>query len=210
MGGDIPEQYTKYIDSWKRHHPEWDYKLWNDNDIPSYDFINKEAFTKAKNFGTKSDLWRYDILYKYGGLYVDVDVECLKPIDDLHNCFDWYAGHGIVGLENALIGSKKNHPFTHQLNHSLDHAFLANINTVEDVFVSTGPIYLTKVFFSQKKYWLNNAQFMIFPSDYFSPFTPTEVAEKKIASWTPDELHSKIKKSYAIHYYGKNWMGVFP
>lgn len=43
----------------------------------------QKAFDAAKNYGEKSDILRYEILFVYGGVYADVDVECLQPFDAL-------------------------------------------------------------------------------------------------------------------------------
>ena len=62
---------------------------------------NKLAFSLAKNLGMKSDILRYEILMKYGGIYVDTDYECLKNIGRLnysHSYFNVYILHSIYIL----------------------------------------------------------------------------------------------------------------
>ena len=59
-------------------------QLHDDNGVIIFDLptcLNEKQFLQAKNFGCKSDIARYEILHKFGVIYVDTDFEALKPID---------------------------------------------------------------------------------------------------------------------------------
>ena len=81
----IPAHWSHVPDSWKKHHPEWEYKFWSDKDI--YDFIDNNYSSYAEFFRAlphhiqRVDMVRYFILYHYGGLYSDLDIEALGNID---------------------------------------------------------------------------------------------------------------------------------
>lgn len=74
------------IDSWKDKHPTWEHKLWTEKELEP--IKNLKQYNATPNLSGKSNVLRYEILYKYGGLYVDADSVCLKPIDALtdHPC----------------------------------------------------------------------------------------------------------------------------
>lgn len=79
----LPPLAIKCIESWKKFLPDYEIKEWNEdnfdvNIIP----YSKEAY-KAKKYAFVSDYARFWILYKYGGLYFDTDVEVIKPLDDI-------------------------------------------------------------------------------------------------------------------------------
>ena len=79
----LPESAQKCIASWKKFLPDYEIKEWNEdnfdvNIIP----YTKEAY-EAKKYAFVSDYARFWILYKYGGLYFDTDVEVIKPMDDI-------------------------------------------------------------------------------------------------------------------------------
>lgn len=79
----LPELAVKCIESWKRFLPDYEIKEWNEdnfnvNIIP----YTKEAY-EAKKYAFVSDYARFWILYKYGGLYFDTDVEVIKSMDDI-------------------------------------------------------------------------------------------------------------------------------
>lgn len=79
----LPESAIKCINSWKKFFPDYEIKEWNEdnfdvNMIP----YTQEAYS-VKKYAFVSDYARFWILYKYGGLYFDTDVEVIKPMDDI-------------------------------------------------------------------------------------------------------------------------------
>ena len=81
--GPLPELAQKCIASWKKYLPDYEIKEWNEdnfdvNIIP----YTAEAY-QAKKYAFVSDYARFWVLYKYGGIYFDTDVEVIRPIDDI-------------------------------------------------------------------------------------------------------------------------------
>ena len=79
----LPESAMKCIDSWRKYFPDYEIKEWNEdnfnvNIIP----YTREAY-EAKKYAFVSGYARMWILYHYGGLYFDTDVEVIKPVDDI-------------------------------------------------------------------------------------------------------------------------------
>lgn len=79
----LPPLAIKCIESWKKYLPDYEIKEWNEdnfdvNIIP----YTAEAY-KAKKYAFVSDYARFWILYKYGGLYFDTDVEVIRPMDEI-------------------------------------------------------------------------------------------------------------------------------
>lgn len=81
--GPMPELALKCIESWHKYMPDYKYKLWNEDnfDINSNVYV-KEAY-EARKFAFVTDYVRLYALYTEGGIYMDTDVEVLKPYDDL-------------------------------------------------------------------------------------------------------------------------------
>lgn len=82
-GGEMPEEDKKNIETWHQFCPDYEIKLWNEE---NYDFHKNQYAYEAieqKQYMYATDYARKDILYTYGGIYFDTDVELLKPIDDL-------------------------------------------------------------------------------------------------------------------------------
>lgn len=78
--GDLIE---RCIMSWNRHCPDYELKLWNED---NYDLLQAPSYVwqayEAKKFAFVSDYVRLDVVYKYGGFYLDTDVELLKSLDN--------------------------------------------------------------------------------------------------------------------------------
>ncbi|HEY5370806.1 MAG TPA: glycosyltransferase [Hanamia sp.] len=80
----VPVFMKTYADSWIDLNPEYEYRFCDDDDI--IDFLKTDfpeyvdGYNKLKYGASKADLWRYLIMYKYGGVYADIDCKCIKPL----------------------------------------------------------------------------------------------------------------------------------
>lgn len=82
-GNPLPDDAKKCIASWRKFFPDYEIKEWNEKnfDLNCCDYV-KEAY-QAKKWAFVSDYARFWILYNYGGLYFDTDVEVIKPFDTI-------------------------------------------------------------------------------------------------------------------------------
>jgi hypothetical protein len=79
----MPASAYRCIESWKKFLPDYEIRLWNEDNFDVH--INRytsEAYA-ARKYAFVSDYARFWVLYRYGGLYFDTDVEVIKPIDDI-------------------------------------------------------------------------------------------------------------------------------
>ena len=74
--------FYKCLESWKKYFPDYEIIEWNEDnfDINYNDYV-KEAYECGK-FAFVSDVARLKVIYDYGGIYFDTDVEVLKKFDD--------------------------------------------------------------------------------------------------------------------------------
>jgi mannosyltransferase OCH1-like enzyme len=120
----MSHDFTSLIKTWKDNNSNYAYFLFDDNDCE--EFIKKNfdedvynAYCRIIPGAFKADLWRYCVLYIYGGIYVDVDTICFNNIDnfvdeniefmtpiDLNNC----PYYGTYNLFNCFIASVPKHP----------------------------------------------------------------------------------------------------
>ncbi len=203
LGSHFPKHYERYQKSWLTYHPGWLYKLWTDADVKNFTWSNqnsKKLFDDAQNYGEKSDILRYELLYRYGGLYVDVDFECLKPLDDLHYCYDVYVGieqAQRLEINNALIGAAPEHPFLKFCIESLrdqgsKRDFMA-------IMQRSGPVFFTKCFMHCIA--LYEDSMFAFPVSYFYP-----IPIKTGAYHTLNQVANYIQpETYAVHYWNSSW-----
>lgn len=82
-GNTLGKKELACIESWSKFLPSYKIMRWDESnfDIRCCDYVS-EAYD-AKKWAFVSDFARFAILYKYGGLYFDTDVELIKPIDDI-------------------------------------------------------------------------------------------------------------------------------
>lgn len=205
VGGELPEKYKPFIKQWRALHPDWEFKLWTDKEVATFPWINKKAFDIATNPGMKSDIWRYEILYQYGGLYLDVDFFPLKAFDDLTDTLDFFLGlTKWGGAYNGLIASMPKHPILQALIDKLGEG-VSEEHGFNEIINATGPVFLEKVLFSiNNKY--SNKPVVFFPHFYFYAIPYGDPLQ------IPDPPHkSQLKpfpldRLYAIHYWGHSWV----
>lgn len=203
LGGPLPEKYLSLQQSWQQHHPDWEYRLWSDADLADFPFTCRDRFDLAINKGEQSDILRYEILYRYGGLYVDTDFECLRSFDVFHHTCDFYCGleakfpkqHN-PAMGNALIGSVAGHPI---LKRCLEE--IAKHETGGDpdlIQIYTGPICLCKAF--MQLCTEGDYRSVAFPFTTFYPL-PASFREEGTCKekWVKDE-------SFGIHYWNASWV----
>ena len=128
----FPPHSVENVRSWIAHHPDWTVIFWTDRDrlppcngmerrlIQDFTFTTLKAqYEDSDNYGEKSDLLRYEILYQLGGVYADHDANCLQPFAPLHSAYDFYCcfetPHPVFSGRNVtcgigLLGSRPNHP----------------------------------------------------------------------------------------------------
>lgn len=198
----LPKSCEHFAETWKKNHPDWEYKLWRDKDIEEFGLTNKHWYDKTPNYGQKSDIARYEILYRLGGVYVDTDFECLYPFDGLHHCLDFYAGivaWGKFRLLNALIGSAPNNKILEKCIETMDLDVIHHNDPRINITYTTGPWLLTRCFLDQVQ---NRGKCVVFPVNYFYPWPwytkHTTSTRKQIEQWMCPE-------SFAIHHWHESW-----
>lgn len=88
----IPKEWKNTPLSWQKLNPEYEYKFWSDNDIDN--FVKNEFPQYYEKFKSleyniqRVDMVRYMWMYKYGGIYVDMDIECTRPISTLIDFYE--------------------------------------------------------------------------------------------------------------------------
>ncbi len=128
----FPLESVENVRTWIANNPGWAIKFWTDRERPApapevemvqikdLHFLKlADCYSKSDNYGEKSDLLRYEILYREGGVYVDHDVKCFKAFDPLNAAYDFYCGIDMpfhsglpssVFPTNNLIGIRPGHP----------------------------------------------------------------------------------------------------
>ncbi|MGA2612707.1 MAG: glycosyltransferase [Spirochaetia bacterium] len=206
LGGGLPERYRAWTDSWRRVNTGWEYRLWDEKSILQFGLRNEAAFRKSASFGARSDIARYEILEREGGVYADTDFECLRPLDELAVHCSFFAGtlfDDVPEISNGLLGSAPGHPLLRLLIAQLSEPIATKDTGV--ILDSSGPRFLTRIFFANLAF--ATAWDVIFPSTYFFPFpnffrrefVPFQTMRGYARDW-----------SLAIHYWETAWARPHP
>ena len=195
LGRPMPEEYNKYINSWREIHPEWEFKMWTEVDVPTFNFKNKDLFDEATNYSRKADIWCLEILEQFGGLYLNIDFQALKRMDTLHYTYDFYIAlqpldTTMVQLGTGLIASIPGHPL---LRHAIEK--IRETRYIEQIVVATGPLFFTKCYLEYTETGLRD---VAFPATYFYPCGYTQRGLPSEFWYQPE--------AYAVHHWAGSWL----
>lgn len=142
--GPMPQQYVEWGERWRELNPGWTLKDWTE---VTFDLRNAPWMDAANNWGAKSDILRYEILYKFGGIYVDCDVEPLKPIEPLIQHFDCFASMSGGTAANFFMGCTPKHRVMNLIIERIRTRKPGLIRNMQlgDTFDWTGPGLITPI-----------------------------------------------------------------
>lgn len=183
---EVPPENTKYF--WEtviKYTPGWNHKTHQDPRDPKEWEMTSPYWHLCKNGATRANLVRLEALYKFGGIYLDSDIELIRPIDDLLNleCFAVYEVKKRIA--NGVMGSMPEHPAIKQALDVLIETLHTNYNP------PIGPTSLTKA-------WKNRTDVVILNPETFYPYYYTEKHKAK------DDF-SKNPNTYGVHHWNAAW-----
>lgn len=175
------------INSWRKNLPHYTLKEWNENNLDLDRIASENRFfaecRKRKLWAFMADYLRLRILYEYGGIYLDTDIQVLKSFDNLLNdsCFigmepNNYIGTGVIACEKQDSTIKK------VLKFYDDEIWNSELYTI--------PMIITKVLNDNPE-----CKITIYPQDYFAPFDPYKGYSGK----------EETENTYCIHWFNAGW-----
>lgn len=201
---DYPKDIQKYMQSWKNILTDYEFVHWNLNrDKIGENVWVKQAF-EAKKYAFAADYIRIYALYKYGGIYLDTDVEVVKKFDDLLH-LPYFAGtEGGKWIEAGVFGAEKGADWLKDILIYFDKPF----HKKDGVFdMITLPQIMNRivekkrmVVVAEKEKIIElininyHSHFYLFPKEYFSPKDMgTGILEMTV-------------ETYAIHHFAMSWI----
>lgn len=195
-GKPIPEKNVQWMNSWKKYCPDFEIVCWNES---NYD-ISQNKFMcqayKAGKWGFVPDYARLDIIYRYGGIYLDTDVELIAKLDELlyQPAFAGVDGSGRVSL-GLGFGAVRGCPIIGELRDQYSQIeFYDEKGNERMVSAPT----LQKPFFTKKGY-ANEGEFQIIDDLTIYP-------EKVLsAKCNITGMILPTNRTIAIHHYDGSW-----
>ena len=196
-GKKMPDFLKECMASWSTVCPEYELRRWDESNFD----VNKYPYTKqaaeSGKYSFVADVARLDILYEYGGIYMDTDVKLLKSFDELQ------FNKGFVGVERwgninsgGGIGAVPHHPMIKEmLDYRLKYPFILEDGTQN---IETNGLYETIPFIRHGMRVDNTLQIIndmtVYPASVFHPYDYMS-REEKIEEDT-----------VSIHYFYGGWM----
>ena len=174
--GDKTKCPSNLMESWKNKNPSFEYIFWNEDEIikRSMFFECEEQIKDIIEINGKCDIMRWEILYKYGGVFIDADSICLEPLDDYFmkkNAFATYENEKVrKGLvATGTMGFIKQHYLCRNIINWIKSSESYDLIHNYKAWISVGPMRLTYFLKTIKK----KEDFTVFPSYCFLPIHHT-------------------------------------
>ncbi len=191
----LPKQFEKNIETWKRFCPDYEIIKWNEEnyDVKKCRYMY-EAY-KKKKWGFVPDYARLDIINENGGIYLDTDVEVLRPLDELlgYELFCGFENKEYVAFGLGFGGSKNNKILVEMMQQYERESFINKDGTLNQ---KASPVYQTEIL--QQHGLICDGSFQIidncvvFPMEYFAPVNAFGLGQP-------------TSKSFSIHQYAATW-----
>lgn len=195
--GKMPKLALECIESWKKYLPDYEIREWNEDtfNINSNQYV-KEAY-ESRKFAFVTDYVRLFVLYHEGGIYMDTDVEVLKPLDRFlqHHAFSGFEDG--KNIPTGIMASEKGGQWAYEnLQYYNDLHFIkadGTYNTVTNVKTLTDYMLLKGL--KQDNTYQDFPELITFyPKDYFCP-----------KSYKDGKIYL-TENTYTIHHFAGSWL----
>jgi mannosyltransferase OCH1-like enzyme len=198
----VPPDYLEYRKLWEIKLPDYQFMLW---DKKRFD-LNKTTWTRqafdTRMYACAADYIRFFAVYNHGGIYLDMDMEIIKPFDDLLNAdlMIAYESHISENLEAGCFGAAKCHEYIKkcmeyfEVNNFFDGADTEKIlkMAVSNRINYINPPTATEIMKNTLKYFIDK-EYIIYPSEYFTA--------KNIVTG----IIEKTENTYTVHHFATQY-----
>lgn len=180
----------------RRYHPRFRYMLWTENKLP-FRLYNQKLFDRARYPAERSDLLRYELLYRFGGVYLDADSFVLRSFQPLLTEQPFVSYESEVyqpGLmQNGIMGFPPQHPILWEMIQRIGD--LGALRHDISCWQTTGPGLLTQVI----EETANAERPHCYPAAVFLP-----IHHRQLPFCEPRDAVQKANalRSYTLHLWG--------
>jgi inositol phosphorylceramide mannosyltransferase catalytic subunit len=159
-GSQIPATISRAPELCRTHNPDYEINIWNAT--ASRDFFATEYSWFLPTYDgyrypiQRIDALKYFVLYHYGGVYMDLDIACRRPLDPLLSFPAWFPEASPLGVNNDLFAAAKGHPILKRMTQELAGHDINWIFPYLTIFWSTGPSFSSDVLKSWFEHYKND------------------------------------------------------
>ena len=200
----LPESAKRYIESWRRHFPDYEIKEWNEDNFDVSSIAYTRDAYEAGKYAFVSDYARFWILYHHGGVYFDTDVEVIRPMDDIidQGAFMGFELDNVNDADSVLaiapglgLGAEKGNALYAEILRGFEQLSFYRPDGSRNNFTMIPMV--TKMLQDRGLVLRDEQQTIegitIYPNEYFNPF---------------DDITGVLRKTpntRSIHWYAKTW-----
>lgn len=194
-GKPLPKAAEDCIRSWKTYCPDYEIIEWNETNFDIHaNLYTKQAY-ESKKWAFVTDVVRLYALYTYGGVYMDTDVEVIKPLDRFleHQAFSGF--EDLTNIPTGIMAAEKGHPlFKKLVEHYDNRPFLidgqpdltTNVTTITKLLLPEGLV--------PNNTYQEVAGLALYPYDYFCP---RDIHTMKLVI---------TENTHTIHHFAGSWL----
>ena len=206
--GIYPENTKKCLESWKKNCPDYQIVLWNEDncDLNENNYVREAA--SVQKWAFVSDYFRLKILYEYGGVYIDTDVEILKPIDEILNYKHVVTGYATANMISSgfIAAERKNIWIKSLLDYYNDRHFIREDGSFDIKINNLIISQLSKELgLKLGESFCEYGNVTLMPRRFFQPYTsyPINWYKDRIEDWK--RFYDIDQDTYCIHYCAASW-----
>ncbi len=198
--GEKTDSIKRCIDSWRKYCSDYEIIEWNEENFDINQNVYCKQAYKMKKYAFVSDVVRAKVLYQYGGIYMDTDVEVLKPLDDLliEQCVLGFEEGNYIATSFMAVEEK--HELFQEFCEYYDNSTFINVNG--ELNMTTNVEKMTEMLLKRglirknKKQKLN-AGICVYPKEYFSPYDYINC------------IYEYTENSFCVHHFYVSWMSMY-
>ena len=222
----LPHYLMEYHNTWIKLNPDYNVMIWDhikienllEESLAPHEIWIKDTYYSYNKMIQKIDFAKYIILYKYGGIYMDMDIKCLQSINNTPTINDSdiifsrvphdFFQSMLLKIFGTMSFSDKelinngtimcipgNEIILLTLKEAHKRKKFTCINNTVQIFCTTGPVCLTNALKTYKKTEQNRYNIHVLSNSYFEHCSVCEIKSCKIP-----------KYAIGIHYFANSWV----
>ena len=187
----VNERHEHFWETFKEWHPDYEFKTWRDP-IDKKDFELAHLWASCGNGAQLADLIRLEVVYRFGGIYVDADMECVGRFPDMKDIAFFIGTEDGDRVTNALFGAAQEHPEIRRIMDYLKE--FSELPSDIPANVVTGPeLFSRHLRFSD--------DILVFPRTVFYPVSHGQ---------NVDSVTALPTRTLTVHHWDGSWLDKKP
>lgn len=199
-GTPLPDRFRANIETWRRHNPDFEIREWNEANLDWSSRYMRAAYMFGY-WSRVTNLARLQVLQQHGGIYLDVDIEMIRPLRPLldNACFVGFQDPrpNAFWVNGAVFGARPDHWFVHRCIDRLLRTFTG----VETMDSRHGPGNVTQALIESgldgyREHGTTLRDVRIYPRAAFYPYHWTETFDRARVT----------QETFLIHHWARSWV----